>query len=205
MDPNENKDAFNEEKADLSNDYSSEGIVYVLKRKSTTPVAMCKIGFSRISGNSRAKNYTDGDWSVVAEFHMPVWLAKLTEKAAHQELNEYWMDPGITGGTAHEVFYCDPETAEIVIAIAKEDCIKTAILDLNLSKQELIKIVYGEPDKKTVLIEAKTSQAPNKTLQDDPFERQRAKEAQKRMRDFHLNEEWLKQRKLMRNKQSDND
>lgn len=145
---NENIEAVAEETVDPHSDLSSEGVVYVLKRKSKTPIELCKVGFSTISGDSRAKNYTDGEWAVAAEFKMPVWLAKLTEKATHKILGEYWMDPKISGGTANEVFCCDPELAETAVFVSKEDCIRKAILELNLNQEELIKIVYGINNKK---------------------------------------------------------
>lgn len=112
--------AAQSEMVSSNGDPSSEGIVYVLKRKNNDQKQICKVGFTKVSGDSRAKNYTDGGWEVVGEFLMPVWLAKLTEKEAHKELKDYWMDPAITGGTAHEVFYCEPELAEVAVAVAKK-------------------------------------------------------------------------------------
>ena len=116
-----------------------KGIVYVLKRSSTkkpNQSNICKVGFTTISGDARAKDYTDGGWQVISEFHMPIWLAKMTEKAAHKELSDHWMDPAITGGSANEVFYCEPELAEAAVIVAKDECIISAIISLNLSEKD---------------------------------------------------------------------
>ena len=118
-----------------------QGIVYVLKRSNTNKPNqsnICKVGFTTVSGDARAKDYTDGGWQVISEFHMPVWLAKMTEKAAHKELSDYWMDPAITGGSANEVFYCEPDLAETAVIIAKDECIFSAIIALDLSETEFL-------------------------------------------------------------------
>ena len=118
-----------------------QGIVYVLKRSNTNKPNqsnICKVGFTTVSGDARAKDYTDGGWQVISEFHMPVWLAKMTEKAAHKELSDYWMDPAITGESANEVFYCEPDLAETAVIIAKDECIFSAIIALDLSETEFL-------------------------------------------------------------------
>lgn len=104
----------------------SQGIVYILTREKQPGV--CKVGYTGVSTKSRAKGYTDGDWIIYSEYSMPLWLARLTEKATHKQLEQYWLDPGITGGSAQEVFLCNPELAdtalEIALAEEKESALK---------------------------------------------------------------------------------
>ncbi len=97
----------------------STAFVYVLSRPEHPNVS--KVGFTNISAKSRANNYTDGEWVIYEEFSMPNFLARLTEKSAHQQLSEYWLDPKITGGTASEIFMCSPEIASIAVEIAKDE------------------------------------------------------------------------------------
>ncbi len=104
------------------------GCVYVLKRIKHRE--MCKVGFTSVSAKSRAGDYTDGGWIVHAEFQMPAWLARLVEKEAHAQLDEYWLDPKLTGGSANEVFLCSPQVAEVAVEIAKHEKTVEALVQL---------------------------------------------------------------------------
>lgn len=94
----------------------SVGYTYILYR--TDNPGLVKVGFTTVSSQSRAGNYTDGEWKVHKEFQMPVWLARLTERASHRNLNNYWLDPKITGGTASEIFMCPLDVAVSAVELA---------------------------------------------------------------------------------------
>jgi hypothetical protein len=113
--------------------------VYVLSRPKHPNFS--KVGVTKISAKSRAENYTDGEWEIYEEFEMPIFLARLTERTAHQQLSEYWFDPKITGGTANEVFLCPPDVASIAVAIGKDEAQKQIFksLGLPLDTPDLIK------------------------------------------------------------------
>jgi T5orf172 domain len=115
--------------------------VYVLRRESHA--SMCKVGFTSVSAKSRALEYTDGEWIVFAEYSVPNWLAKDVEKEAHLQLSKYWLDPKLTGGSATEVFLCEPELAEIAIQIAQEkkrvDAALSLGFPLEIAREVLLK------------------------------------------------------------------
>jgi|GEM_PF-6714082 len=92
------------------------GYVYILFR--TDNPGVVKVGFTSVSAESRANNYTDGEWKVHKHFPMPVWLAKATERSSHKNLKNFWLNPKVTGGTASEIFTCSLETAEIAVQSA---------------------------------------------------------------------------------------
>ena len=94
----------------------SVGYTYILHR--TDNPGLVKVGFTAVSSQSRAGNYTDGEWQVHKEFPMPIWLARLTERASHRHLKSYWLDPKITGGTASEIFMCPLDIAVSAVELA---------------------------------------------------------------------------------------
>ena len=106
------------------------GYVYILCRSNNSQIT--KIGFTTTSALSRANNYTDGEWVIHRQYSMPVWLAKLTERASHQILRPYWLDPKITGGSASEIFTCDLETAENAVELAHLEQLEIALNSLKL-------------------------------------------------------------------------
>jgi len=111
-------------------DDTRQGCVYILRRRDTQGIL--KVGFSSREAQLRAQSYTDGDWAVHAEFAMPVWLAKMTERAAHEVLKAFWLDPKVTGGTAHEIFMCQLEIAEEAVNLARIECIDKALKSLGI-------------------------------------------------------------------------
>lgn len=111
---------------------TSTAFVYVLGRAKHLNVS--KVGFTNVSAKSRANSYTDGDWEIYQEFPMPIYLARLTERAAHLQLSEYWFDPKITGGTANEIFMCSPDVASVAVQIAKDEAQKIILSSLGLPK-----------------------------------------------------------------------
>jgi hypothetical protein len=106
--------SINDTLADI--DETGLGAVYLLRRNSK--VEIIKIGHTSRTAESRATNYTDGEWIVHQEYTMPIWLAKLTERRAHANLAQYWLDPKMTGGSASEIFTCSTEQGEIAIQLA---------------------------------------------------------------------------------------
>lgn len=111
------------------------GSVYILSRAGQEN--LCKIGFTGVGAGTRASDYTDGRWTVHKEFEMPLWLARVTEEAAHEELAEYWLDPDITGGTATEIFQIAADKAEIFVGTAIEKQRGIAIQSLGYDQQLL--------------------------------------------------------------------
>jgi hypothetical protein len=97
-------------------DGSGIGIVYVLSRAANASIV--KIGHTSKKAESRASNYTDGEWVVHSEYSMPLWLAKQTERRAHAILAQYWLDPRMTGGSASEIFTCPTEEGDIAVQLA---------------------------------------------------------------------------------------
>ena len=115
------------------------GLVYLLSRSSID--AVVKIGFTSKTAERRATNYTDGEWLVKQEYQMPVWLARMTEKAAHEKLARYWLDPKITGGSASEIFTCTTEVADVAIREAYAEQFELTLRHLRLP-DGLIKILF---------------------------------------------------------------
>jgi T5orf172 domain len=109
---------------------SRGGLVYLLVRP--TNKSIVKVGFTTKTAESRALNYTDGGWIVDNEYPMPVWLARLTEKAAHQKLSNYWLDPGLTNGSASEIFTCSVEIADTAIKIAYIEQLEASLKSLRI-------------------------------------------------------------------------
>lgn len=107
-----------------------QGCVYILYR--TDNAGITKVGFTSVSALSRANNYTDGEWRIHKQYTMPVWLARLTERAAHRNLQNYWLNPKFTGGTASEIFNCKPDIAESAVEIAHLEQLEGVLASLNL-------------------------------------------------------------------------
>ncbi len=92
-----------------------KSVVYVLSRDGTSNVS--KVGSTRISSKSRAADYTDGGWRVFFELEVAGPLRFYIERTAHEILTEqgYWLDPGMTGGSAKELFTCHPNLAKAAV------------------------------------------------------------------------------------------
>jgi len=106
------------------------GMVYLLVRPTNS--ALVKVGYTAKSAEIRAANYTDGGWTVENEYLMPSWLTRLTEAAAHKKLANYWLDPGITNGSASEVFTCSIETADTAIKLAYLEQLESSLRSLRI-------------------------------------------------------------------------
>jgi hypothetical protein len=119
----------------------SQGIVYILTRENQPGIS--KVGYTGVSAKSRAKGYTDGDWVIDTEYSMPLWLARLTEKATHKQLEQYWLNPGITGGTAQEVFLCNPDLAKIAIESALKEQRELALVQMGVPESVVGHICDG--------------------------------------------------------------
>ena len=124
----EEQDANNDKVSEI--DDTKQGCVYILCRRDRPGIV--KVGYSSREAKFRAQSYTDRDWLVHAEFSMPVWLAKMTERAAHEVLKIYWLDPKVTGGTANEIFMCELEVAEDAVSLARIECIEKAMKSLGI-------------------------------------------------------------------------
>lgn len=125
---------------DLSERVGSVGYTYILFRKTNNNIV--KIGHTSVSSQNRAENYTDGDWQVHKEYSMPIWLAKLTEKAAHANLKSYWLDPKVTGGSASEIFTCSLPIAEQAVELAFSDQLRQVLRSLKVSHEVEEYILY---------------------------------------------------------------
>lgn len=92
-----------------------KSVVYVLSRDGTSNVS--KVGSTRISSKSRASDYTDGGWTVFFELEVAGPLRFYIERTAHEMLTDqgYWLDPGMTGGSAKELFTCHPNLAKAAV------------------------------------------------------------------------------------------
>ena len=103
-----NHNVFDPEAISLQNPSS---IIYVLSRTDNSSIS--KIGSTEVSAQSRAQNYTDGDWSVFSEIEVPSVVKFSVERFAQRILKSggYWLDPKISGGTATEVFLCEAKIA----------------------------------------------------------------------------------------------
>lgn len=103
-----NHNVFDPEAISLLNPSS---IIYVLSRTDNSSIS--KIGSTEVSAQSRAQNYTDGDWSVFFEIEVPSAVKFSVERFAQRILKSggYWLDPKISGGTATEVFLCEAKIA----------------------------------------------------------------------------------------------
>lgn len=111
-------------------------IIYILRR--TNNPNICKVGRTTNTAESRAKDYTDGNWSVGKIFSVHPNLLKDTEEKAHQLLSEYWLDPAMYDGSAKEIFECDLETAEKAIERAIKSVVQEVSNDLNNLKAEIL-------------------------------------------------------------------
>ena len=138
---NDFEDINTSSKTDL--DDSRLGLVYLLHRNNGAPIV--KIGYTSKSAESRALNYTDGEWIVNKEYFMPIWLAKLTEKAAHDKLAPYWLDPKLTGGTASEIFTCSIDYADTAIKLAHVEQLEKALNSLGIPKV-LITLILNDKE-----------------------------------------------------------
>ena len=99
------------EKDESSPSLNSNSIIYVLSRSSNDKIS--KIGSTKVSAESRANDYTDGEWSVYSQITVPSIFHFTVEKFSHEILKQkgYWLDPKISGGSANEIFLCEPITA----------------------------------------------------------------------------------------------
>ena len=147
--------------SDISERVGSVGYTYILFRKTNNNII--KVGYTSVSSQNRAENYTDGDWQVHKEYPMPVWLAKLTEKAAHANLKSYWLDPKVTGGTASEIFTCSLPIAEQAVELAFSDQLRQVLRSLKVSPEVEEYILYEnsviESSQLTKLIEKEKEDA----------------------------------------------
>jgi ribosomal protein S13 len=149
-------------------DESKLGFVYLLHRNNGSHIV--KVGYTSKNAESRAGNYTDGEWHVSKEYSMPVWLAKLTEKAAHAKLLNFWLDPKLTGGTASEIFTCSIEHADTAIKLAYIEQLELALKLIGLPKilvQAILSIngLSNESSGKEILEKI------NSTIRDDNHEK----------------------------------
>ncbi len=123
-----------------------DAYVYVLDRvDATTPIS--KIGSTTVSAERRAKDYYDGDWKVHSSTIVPALLRFPIEKMAQKVLIDegYWLDPKLTGGSASEIFLCEPERAEEAVS-ASFDLIASLLLE-KLGKEEILKGTLNDLDK----------------------------------------------------------
>jgi len=99
-----------------------KAIVYVLHRQGGQSHKLAKVGSTKISAESRASNYTDGGWTSYYTAEVSVHIRYAVEKAAHNILkqNGHWLDPSVTGGSAHEIFTCSPQDAKNAVERAIE-------------------------------------------------------------------------------------
>ena len=100
-----------------------KSIVYVLARGGGSNAKQSKVGYTRGSSQNRAKNYTDGEWTVFFELEVAGPLGRYIERTAHEILSEegYWIDPASVGdgsGTATETFSCPPAEAQNAVQSA---------------------------------------------------------------------------------------
>lgn len=114
-------------------------IIYVLTRKNDASSVLSKVGSSKISAQSRAQNYTDGDWVVYYEIKVPSVLQFSVEHFAHEILKGKgcWLDPKITGGSANEVFICDPVIARDAVNDSWNNIRISLAGQIGFSKSEL--------------------------------------------------------------------
>ena len=127
--------------SNLSSDESGVGLVYLLKRGENTSVI--KIGHTTKTAEIRASNYTDGEWLVHKNYSMPIWLAKMTERAAHAQLNQFWLDPKLTGGSASEIFTCSVEDGDVAIQVAYIEQLERALRLLGIP-DAFVKVVLKD-------------------------------------------------------------
>jgi len=100
-----------------------KSIVYVLARGNGSNAKQSKVGSTRVSPQHRAKNYTDGGWTVFYELEVAGPLRFHIERTAHEILSEegYWIDPASVGdgsGSATETFACPPAEAQKAVQSA---------------------------------------------------------------------------------------
>ena len=97
-----------------------KAVVYVLHRQDGSRHNLTKVGSTKISADSRAASYTDGGWVAYFTAEVSAHVRYAVEKKAHFILSEkgLWLDPNITGGTAHEIFTCTPREAREAILSA---------------------------------------------------------------------------------------
>lgn len=101
---------------------SESSIIYALYRSSETRHNLTKVGSTKISADSRAANYTDGEWIKYFDFEVSSHVQFAVERTAHKILRNkgFWLDPRVTNGTAQEIFTCEPEEAKKAIIDAVE-------------------------------------------------------------------------------------
>ncbi len=143
------------EKFNIYVEDSGLGLVYLLKRSNNSSII--KIGHTSRTAESRASNYTDGEWVVHNEYTMPIWLAKMTERAAHSKLEKFWLDPKLTGGSASEIFTCSIDDGDIAIQTAYIEQLEKSLQILGIPN-DIAKIILKQKglssDLNTSVIEA---------------------------------------------------
>ena len=130
-----------------------KSIVYVLARGGGSNAKFSKVGSTRVSSQSRAKNYTDGEWSVFFELEVAGPLRFYIEHTAHEILSAdgYWIDPAMvagSGGNAKEVFACPPAEAQKAVQSA-----------FNKTMMQMMDYIESHPNLKPVS-KSKSDEAP---------------------------------------------
>jgi hypothetical protein len=117
-----------------------KSIVYVLSRGDGSKAKLSKVGYTRGSSQSRARNYTDREWTVFFELEVAGPLGRYIERTAHGILSEdgYWIDPASVGdgsGSATEVFACPPAEAQKAVQSA-----------FNTTMMQMMTYIEGHPN-----------------------------------------------------------
>jgi hypothetical protein len=117
-----------------------KSIVYVLGRGDGSKAKQSKVGYTRGSSQSRARNYTDREWTVFFELEVAGPLGRYIERIAHEILSEdgYWIDPASVGdgsGSATEVFACPPAEAQKAVQSA-----------FNTTMMQMMAYIEGHPN-----------------------------------------------------------
>ena len=117
---------------------SPMSIIYALYRRDESRHNLTKVGSTKISADSRAVNYTDGEWLKYFECEVSSHIQFAVERTTHRILRNkgYWLDPRVTNGTAQEIFTCEPEEA------------KRAIIEaLDMVKADLGRFIHPQTDR----------------------------------------------------------
>jgi hypothetical protein len=130
-----------------------KSVVYVFARGGVSDAKQSKVGYTRGSSQNRAKNYTDGEWTVFFELEVAGPLGRYIERTAHEILSEegYWIDPASVGdgsGSATEVFACPPAEAQKAVQSA-----------FNTTMMQMMAYIESHPNLKPVS-KSKTDEAP---------------------------------------------
>lgn len=131
---------------------SGEAIIYVLGRADNENIS--KVGSTKISAESRASSYTDGDWTVHSTLSVPSILQFTVERFSHEVLKKlgHWLPPNASGGSAMEIFTCPPAVAKIALDQAWSVVRQTTLSKLGVDG-ELIRQIDGMPAQDLVIQE----------------------------------------------------